>query len=150
MDLSQAKNTFLSYLPQAPKQLVTILPAEGLDAMLTFYASERVLHCAFDEEGDMLLYQWGTHDWGQGEHFELNITRQFIAGPDGEDDDIKQLSLTFRFVPSVALRQVGLGNRWCHDPGELPEFRDFIKTSAALAAAACAPLSGVSLDFGGV
>jgi hypothetical protein len=52
--------------------------AAGLEAMLQFYQNERVDGTRLDEGGDMLLFQWGKHDWGDGEHFEINITRQLI------------------------------------------------------------------------
>jgi hypothetical protein len=146
IQVSEAKKTLLKYLSETSKELVAILPAEGLEAMLAFYASERASHCALGQDGDMLLYQWGTYDWGQGERFELNITRQFITKPSAEDDDdIKQLSLTFRFVPAMALRQVGKGNRWCHNPGGLPELRNFIRGSAAFAAAV-PPLAAIATE----
>jgi hypothetical protein len=33
----------------------------------------------------MLLFQWGTYDWGTGEHFGFNLTRQLIG--EGRVDD---------------------------------------------------------------
>ena len=55
--------------------------------MLRFYGDESVAGCRDDGAGDMLLYQWGTYDWGAGESFEFDITRQLIFADD-EDDDI--------------------------------------------------------------
>lgn len=26
----------------------------------------------------MLLFQWGTYDWGHGPHFEVDLTRELI------------------------------------------------------------------------
>ncbi|MCL1971600.1 MAG: hypothetical protein FWG57_01250 [Endomicrobia bacterium] len=43
---------------------------------------------------DMLLFQYGTYDWGSGENFEFNITRQFIFA---DADEPFQLSLTLFF-----------------------------------------------------
>jgi len=112
-----------------------VLPEAGIRLMLGFYHDERVEGCRIDEDGDALLYQWGTYDWGEGEAFDLNITRQLIDG-DGEDEDILQLGLTFSFEPSAELRRVGAGNRWCFSPVELDELRSFIKASPAFAAIA--------------
>ena len=30
-------------------------------------------------ESDMCLFQWGAYDWGDGRHFEWNLTRQFAV-----------------------------------------------------------------------
>ena len=46
------------------------------------------------EDTDMLLFQYGTYDWGSGENFEFNITRQFIFA---DADEPFQLSLTLFF-----------------------------------------------------
>jgi hypothetical protein len=108
-----------------------------LQVMLDFYESQRCDGCAIDQDGDMLLYQWGTFDWGNGEHFELDITRQFIL--EGEDEPY-QLHMTLRLDPTDDCRQVGNGNRWCVSPSALREFRDFIQQSAPhrlLGARAC-------------
>lgn len=56
---------------------------------------------------------WGVYDWGEGESFELEITRQFMIGGDAEDDSICKLSLTFKYVPMEELRETDSGNRWC-------------------------------------
>jgi hypothetical protein len=48
----------------------------------------------------------GTYNWGKGEHFELNITRQLIRSGGDSDSDIFQLGLTLRFPPSDALRAI--------------------------------------------
>ena len=110
--------------------------SEGVEAMLTFYASERCDGCELEEDGDMLLFQWGTYSWGDATHFELNITRQLMQGGDGggdEDDDegILQLSLTFRFPPAAELQALGSGNEWCATPSGLTAFRAHIDACPA-------------------
>ncbi len=90
--------------------------------MLSFYTESRVEDCNVDDDGDMLLVQWGTYDWGAGEHFEFNVTRQLIRNP-SEDEDIWQLALTFRYRPDTFLRSLGEGNRWCHHPRDIEVFR---------------------------
>jgi hypothetical protein len=115
---------------------------DGVDAMLEFYRTTRVDDCAIDSDGDMLLFQWGTYDRGQGARFELDITRQFI--PEGaDDDDIWQLSLTFVFPPN----EIASGNRWCTTPDELDELATFVRSNAAYLAATQLTPKGVELDF---
>lgn len=57
--------------------------------------------------GDMLLFQWGTYDWGSGRRFELSITRQFIENDQQDDCAISQLSLTFKFEKCSGKETVG-------------------------------------------
>lgn len=115
---------------------------DGIEAMLDFYGSTRADDCSFESDGDALLFQWGTYDWGQGSQFELDITRQFIRA-DGEDDDIWQLSLTF-FFPANDIKN---GDRWCNGLGDLDDFASFVRSHAAYAAAVAASPLRVELDF---
>ncbi|CAN7511033.1 hypothetical protein [Polaromonas sp. LjRoot131] len=109
--------------------------SEGVEAMLAFYAAERCDGCDLEEDGDMLLFQWGTYSWGGSTHFELNITRQLMPGGGDEDEDddegILQLSLTFRFPPAAELQALGSGNEWCATPSGLPAFRAHIDACPA-------------------
>jgi hypothetical protein len=73
------------------------------------------------EDGDMCLFQWGTHDWGdgRGERFEIDFLRQFMIEVDGEYDHMEQLHCTFEFEPTDALRGLGSGEHWI--AGDLAE-----------------------------
>jgi hypothetical protein len=104
--------------------------AEGLSAMFRFFAEVPAEQCA-DTDGDTLLFQWGTYDWGRGEQFEINITRQFRRGA-GEEDEIAQLGLTFTLSPDADLRSLGQDAKWCKSRAALAEFE-----RCALASAPC-------------
>ena len=125
-----AKTAFEDHLGGRAITLVGMRPAEGIDAMLSFYRDVRADSCRLESDGDMLLFQWGTYDWGEGEHFSIDITRQFITER-GEDEDVWQLHLTFRFAPEAALRAQGAGNRWCRSPSELEGFAALVRASPA-------------------
>ena len=114
--------------------------------MLSFFQDERADGCEINEDGDMLLYQWGCYVWGNGESFELNITRQFMVAA-GEDEDIRQLSLTFKLKPAESLRKLADGNRWCRSPDEITEFRSFIESSGAFKAVSKAKPVEVTLEL---
>jgi hypothetical protein len=121
---------------------------EGIVAcMLDFYRDERVADCRIEDDGDMLLYQWGTYDWGQGRWFDLNITRQFIPAGGDDDQGIFQLSLSMKYTPTPDLDALGSGNRWCGSPGELSEFSDFVKSSAALKAVTGRPCDKFKVEY---
>jgi hypothetical protein len=76
-------------------------------------AMERVTDVSPGEYADLLLAQYGTYDWGDGEHFELDITRQLSFDDDhGEYSHMTQLSCTFHFRPDDELRALGANSLW--------------------------------------
>lgn len=107
-------------LPAASKEALTArLSAKGLDLqhlalaqgvseMLEFFREAGAEGCTLPD-GDMLLFQWGTYDSGPGPHFEVDITRQFIAADAEGDDAISQLHLTYKFTISTTLAGCGAG-----------------------------------------
>jgi hypothetical protein len=115
--------------------LSSCTPRSGFTQMFKFYETVLPVGCGGDG-ADMLLYQWGTYDWGSGEHFELNLTRQFIEQSKRDDDSISQLGITYKFKPTAELRVFGSGNRWCHSLTELKPFREFVEASAPFLGAA--------------
>jgi hypothetical protein len=143
MKPSAATKRLLARLGLNARSLPTLLPADGIEAMLAFYAEERVDGCSLDDDGDMLLYQWGTNDWGEGEAFEFNITRQFMDAR----DVIRQLSLTFTFEPGKQTRACGEGNKWCESPDDVEKFRRFILTSKAYKLAKSLAPNDVTLEL---
>jgi hypothetical protein len=95
----------------------------------------------------MLLFQWDTHNWGQGQFFNLDITRQLIIDGVAEDDNIWQLSLTFKFTPTDALRDLGSRNQWCANLDQLEEFEEYIRDSTAFQAVAHHQADIVDLQY---
>jgi hypothetical protein len=128
MKIADSKQTFMAHLQQSGMTLDSLTPDDGVDAMLQFYSDERADECKVDTDADMLLFQWGTHDWGEGKHFEFDITRQFIHAAE-DDDCIWQLSLLFRFAASEELDKLESGNKWCGKLGSVQYFGKFIRDS---------------------
>ena len=122
----------------------TITARHAVDAMFAFYAEQRADDVVIEEDGDMLLYEWGIYSFSGPESFQFDITRQFIVT--GEDEPY-QLHLTLHFVPTDALRQIKNGNEWCHSPDELPAFRQSVESSAAFGTLADAKPSRLELYF---
>lgn len=110
-------------------------------AFFDFYRDERAEGCDVHDDADMLLFDWGTYDWGDGEHFGLSLARQLIYGAD--DENIWQLKLTYAFQPTDAFRSLGSENRWCASPEELNSFRQDVEQSDVYAAAAAAGEIGI-------
>jgi hypothetical protein len=115
----------------------TLSVRDGFESMLDFYRDMRANGCALEEDGDMLLFQWGTYltlrpDGFLDDASNLNLTRQLI--PEGaQDDDIWQLGITFEFAPAE-FRGLRSGDKWCHSLEELPQFRKYVLASAPFAA----------------
>ena len=143
-----AKRAFQDYVASAGKSLGT--PARGLEAMFGFFRDERATDTVgIEEDGDMLLFEWGTHDWGdgRGRHFSLGCTRQLIPR-EGGGDDIYQLRLVYAFPPSPDLALLGGGNQWCDTPDNLKSFERSVKTSPPFLALAERTDAGLELSFG--
>jgi len=72
-------------------------------------------------------------DWGDGEHFEMSLSRQLIYGDDARP---WQLKLTYAYEPTGEFRALGSENRWCGSPDGLAEFCEAVEGSAAYKTAA--------------
>ena len=121
---------------------------EGIDLIKTaieLYSLERI-DGAISILEDMLLFQWGVFDWGEGEYFELDITRQISPS---NTDELRQLSCTLYFTPSAGLREIEEGNKWCSSLEEFKSFNEFVLTSKVFkACSAVTPeKSSVELEY---
>ena len=106
--------------------------AAVMEAMMDWHAAERAVDAApLDEDGDMLLFQWGAHDWGAGPVFEYDLTRQLVRADDPEDEGIIQLSLTYRYAITDETVNIGSGHQWCGSPDDLDGFRRQIEAHPA-------------------
>lgn len=129
MTLSQALAEFKTRLPLKDADIEHLSPREGIEAMLGFYRDVRCDDCTTD--GDTLHVQWGTHDRGIGEQFELEIARQFLVRTDDGERTLWKLSLTFGFDVTNELRAFVQISEWCASPAELELFATFIRESVA-------------------
>jgi hypothetical protein len=138
----KALEAFRAFLAGRALNEASLSVRDGFDAMLDFYVEERASGCRFDEDGDMLLFQWGTYltlrpDGSMDEASNLNLTRQLIL-EGGEDDDIWQLALNFEFNPTE-FRDLKSGNKWCRSLEELPQFREYVLASVPFTGVQPAP-----------
>ena len=56
---------------------------------------------------DMLLYQYGCYDWGDGKNLEIDFARQLMKG-----DDIVQVHITVRFPYEEKFKDIHSGEEW--------------------------------------
>ena len=117
---------------------------DGIMSMLLFYQQVRIDGCPLEDDGDMLLYQWGPRSLDDERVFVVDITRQLLPRRAGEPF---QLSLTFSFEADDP-DAMGAGNEWCSAPAELDEFKRFIDESEAFEEARQLEAAAVDLTFG--
>jgi hypothetical protein len=141
----------------SPSDFTSFAEARGLDLdhigsvdavglMCDWYEVRRADDVTMEDDGDMLLFQWGTYSWDGGA-FSYDLTRQFIVNGEEDDDAIFQLSFTLLFDGAGEAASVGSGDRWCSRPEELADFRSFIASSVASAFASSRQPSGTRLMF---
>lgn len=98
-----------------------------VETMIAWYIAERANDAlGFDQDGDMLLFQWGTFDWGDGPSFQYGLTRQLISAHELDNDAIWQLGVTRHYEPTDQTQYLASGERWCPTPAQVPAFRAFI------------------------
>jgi hypothetical protein len=144
MTPSTSVDAFEGFVENRGGALPALTVRTGVAEMLAFYESVSPIGCT-NEKGDMLLFQWGTYNWGDGTQFEINIKRQFIESAAEDDDAMSQLQLTFKFPPDKDTTALGNGNRWCYAQSEIRQFREFIFANRAFLAKVDGDPPGVSV-----
>jgi hypothetical protein len=146
MTPSESLASFKAFNSTSGIALESCTPREGLARMFAFYDEVAAVGCG-GPDGDMLMLQWGTYDWGAGKNFELNITRQFMEEGAEDDDAISQLSLTYRFEPTTELEEIKPGNLIREGSQASTVIRDFAATHPAFIAVADQKPQGVELHY---
>ena len=148
MQPSESKQRFEQFVAAAGRAVDDLGPADAAHFVLAFYRQVRADDCPLDQDGDMLLFQWGAHDFGQGETYRYDLTRQFIAGGEEEDDqEMSQLSLTLHFAATAPLRALAPGKRWCALPAAADEFARFVARQEVTALVAPLRPSRIMLEW---
>jgi hypothetical protein len=139
--IADLESRFHERLIAAHADLTKVSLRAGIDEMLAFYRDERVDGTDLGRDEDMLLYQWGARGDTDGVFFEIAIGRQVMF----DDDDIRQLQLTFRFAPTPELDAIPADNEWCGSLEELDEFRASVTGSRVLEVASAQKPRAVTL-----
>jgi hypothetical protein len=148
MKPKSAKKEFEKFISNAGNALTSLTPEQAVTLVLDFYERTRAEDCPLDEDGDMLLYQWGVYDdTGGRKSFHFDLTRQFMLADSDSDEGMSQLSLTLHFKPTPELEAIADSNEWCHSPDDLAKFRKFIKNSPAYRAVTQLKPTDVKIQF---
>lgn len=128
----EALKEFNQFTKYYAKLFEDINPDDGVGLMTLFYTSVAAEDCIEANDGDMLLFEWGTDNSGENKTFKYSITRQLI--PDGLEEIheyIWQLRLVFKFVASTETDALGSGHRWCERKEDVPSFVKWITEAEA-------------------
>lgn len=127
---------------EAPARLLELLHEAGIDPehpstddpervweTIRRFASEPADDISPLPDSDGILAQYGTYDWGDGEQFELDMTRQFgFDDEHGQYSHMTQLRCTLLYEPTDQLRALGAGDLWSFGL----EHDDFFRQALAL------------------
>lgn len=129
--IEEARDAFEVVLASRGLSIERLEADDLLEAMLQWYEEYRVedaMH--LDEDGDMLLFQWGTYDTGSGPRFIYDLTRQMIELQES-DPPICQVSAILEFESGPDTDELGSGDQWCVPPSDLASFVEFVRNERA-------------------
>lgn len=145
MNIHKIKTAFQALCKTLSPEIDDLLPQDGISGMIKFYQMERVKKCDITNDGDMLLFEWGTYSFTGQKEFQINITRQFILS---REDEPYQLSLRFTFPINERNQSWNAGSFWCHGPEEVHAFLSQIENNLAFHEMRQQKATRVELTFG--
>lgn len=184
MRIDESEKFFRDFVEKQGKTSSSLSPHDLVTLGFEFYETVRAEDALplGEEMGDALLYQWGICPAFAGHndaYFYLDLTRQFIAQDEQDDDAIFQLMCKLKYQPNDELRTVsrndcsrkrledslastGLdfsilkdtafmgGNHWCKRIEDLLAFKEFVYSHPAFLAASRFVPTEIEISFSGV
>jgi hypothetical protein len=117
------------------------------------YTNDRLDAVDIEQDGDMLLFQWGTYGKGPEKRFTVDLTRQVtldLSDPDDAADSMRQLHVAAVYLCSPETEQLGSGEKWCATPRDTQEFASSVKGSPAYLWAASNSPASLEVNLEGV
>jgi hypothetical protein len=120
----------------------------AVDLVLGWFRDDRVDDARpLDQDGDGILFQWGTYDFfNDGPTFQYDLTRQ-MALSEGAEVRLLHLSVTLHYTATPGTTALGSGEEWCFSPESIPQLRRVIELSPATAYASTRRPTKVTLDL---
>jgi hypothetical protein len=147
MRIAEAETSFRRFLETRGLRADAADAVELILALIDWYEAERAEDAVpIKEDGDQLLFEWGTFGAGRDAVFEVAISRQFI-GLD-EEQPIRQMALAFRYPATDGTSQLYDDAWWCRGPEDVPGFRDDIVANGVVAHMRQQQPDARSLGFG--
>jgi hypothetical protein len=120
----------------------------AVDLVLDWYRNERAADAdPLPDDGDGLLFQYGTWPFSGEPMFHYDLTRQFALKEHGEQT-LWQLSLALLYTPTPETSALRGNSDWCFDPAEAGLLRTTIESSPATLHVSGRQPQAVTLDFG--
>ena len=132
-------------LHEQKKSLHGLVLRDGVDWIIDRYINQRIDGAEISEDGDMLLFQWGSYKWFPPGTISLDLTRQITLSDAGIDEDIM---LQLRCVYHYKMKGVKpSGHFWCRSPLNCDVFtKNIIKNDLYIIYSSIEPHS-ITLDI---
>lgn len=130
-------SSFKNYLKDRRVKEKDITLESLMDLVLAYFQEVQFESADIENDGDMMLFEYGTYDWGQGKFFQIGLTRQLIEmheDDEEQEDHMYQLRVTLFYNPTE-FETVGDFNKWSSTCSSLNDFKDVIINSAGYQAA---------------
>lgn len=128
LSLKDIKAHYKSYIENWIKQNVKLTIDDFIEISIKLFEEVKASGVSVTEnlDNDMLLFQYGRYNWGNknGDHFSVDITRQFIT----ETEDFFQLSFKLIFEPEN-FEGYDSYNSWSMSFNTLEEWVEHIRTT---------------------
>ena len=127
--LNEVEKVYLSKIKKMIDNESSLNPCNIIELSKNLYKNISVEEVSTVEnpDFDMLLFQYGIYDWGDehGEHFCVDITRQFITGDDYEP---YQLNFTLIYTPEQ-FRMLSSYSCWSYEFNNMEDFVNHITST---------------------
>lgn len=122
-------------------------PEQGFRQMFEFFKAVKLAGFERDDDGDMLLFQWGTYERDGRLVFLIDLTRQFYEVKLGEYVGTSQLAIAYYFEATPSSDLIGHGDRWLSGGDDVDEFVEFVMKSEAFLLAGEREVEKVEFGF---
>jgi len=124
-------NSFRNFVKGRGVNFNHFSPFELPDLFIAYYTEVQFDEIAGEENGDLVLFQYGIFDWGDGRYFELDFTRQLTQTfPNDVDHQMYQQHVTFYYDPAH-FEEIKTLNLWSLDIVDMNEFKIPLNPHAA-------------------
>jgi len=144
MKAADADDAFLEELGSAGFELEELTVSTALDTVVSFYRERRFEDVSLDDDGDMLLCEWGF----SAEEDELVVAFVRQLRTTGDDGELRQLrlALVFELIDAIADAKPG-HTEWCFHPDDADDLRGAVREEPWFEELEEIEPSDVSLDY---
>lgn len=122
----QIEDTLKKLISKSNKKAFTT--DDALDIFEEFFFAFSIKGFCRDSDNDMALYQCGVYDWGNGEKFEVDFTRQLSFEEADEYEGMKQLHFILYYDVKLVSKDIAC-NIWFDTKKGKKEWLDSIRKS---------------------